>query len=139
MLLLRPKKSNGFFTVKNLTKEIKRVIATRPDWKLNKVVIPRDPKEPEKELDYGRAFFDLAQISFIDDIKEALEKDTVLSENVEIISFEVKDKVSNMLYVKGFALRGEKINQKDMEVDLRNFFKELNPTWNIISVYFKEL
>lgn len=138
MLLLRPKKANGFFNSKNLTREIKRIIAPRNDWKLNKVVIPRDPKDNEKELDYGRAFFDLTQISLIDDIKDALEKDATFSENVEVHSFEVKDKVSNMLYVKGFAKRGEEINEKDMEIDLRNFFKELNPAWNIISVYFKK-
>lgn len=92
MLLLRPKKANGFFNSKNLTREIRRIIAPRNDWKLNKVVIPRDPKDNEKELDYGRAFFDLTQISLIDDIKDALEKDATFSENVEVHSFEVKDK-----------------------------------------------
>ena len=133
MLLLRPKKANGYFNSQNLTREIKRIIAPRIDWKLNKVVIPLDPKDNEKEQTMV-----FTQISLIDDIKDALEKDATFSENVEVHSFEVKDKVSNMLYVKGFAKRGEEINEKDMEIDLRNFFKELNPAWNIISVYFKK-
>jgi hypothetical protein len=45
------------------------------DSKLTKVVIPKDPKDETKNLNYARVFFDLAQANQICNIKEILEKD----------------------------------------------------------------
>jgi hypothetical protein len=125
--MLKSKQNPEYFTVRNLQKEIKRILAIVPDSELNKVVIPKDPKDQTKDLNYARVFFDLVQLNQIDAIKEALEMDETFNKNVEVLTFKPPPKNVTMLYVKGFAKPGDNLDKMDTE--LKEFFQKLNPTW----------
>lgn len=135
-LMLRPKSTGvpaGYFNVKNIEREIKRILAPQVDFKLSKVVIPKDPKDSSKDLDYARVFFDLKDQRAIDDIKELLEKDDDFTKNVEVLSFRPPPRNSNMLYINGFVKKGE--SSKGLELEIRDFFSKLNPKWEISGVF----
>jgi hypothetical protein len=48
-----------YFNDKNLEQEIKRIVAVNPEYRFNKVIIPKNPKNESEELPYARAYFDL--------------------------------------------------------------------------------
>jgi len=137
-LMLEPKAglAGGYFNVKNLEREIKRILAPFAEFKLNKVVIPKDPKDQSKDLPYARVFFDLRQQTAIDDVREQLEKDVDFSKNVEVKPFNPPPKYSNMLYINNFVKRGE--SGKGLELEIKEFFRGLNPTWEIESVHIED-
>lgn len=110
-LILRPKSasvSTGYFNSRNIEREIKRVLAPYQDFKLNKVVVPKNPKDANKDLEYARVFFDLKEQKTIDDIKEILEKDDEFTKNISVDPFNPPPKYSNMLYINNFVSKGEK-------------------------------
>lgn len=138
-LMLKPKQADGpegYFSSKNLEKEIKRILGPFPDYKLNKIVVPKHPKDEQKNLDYARVFFDLRQHNTIDDIKELLEKDNDFSKHVEVMEFVPPPKYSNMLYINNFLKKGE--SSKGLELEMKDFFSKLNGAWEIESVYLDD-
>ena len=129
-LMLNPRPGqSGYFNAKNLEREIKRILAPFPEYKLNKVVVPKDSKDESKDLNYARVFFDLKQHNSIDDIRELLEKDVEFTTNAEVVPFNPPPKYSNMLYINNFVKRGE--SGTGLELEIKEFFRKLNPTWEI--------
>lgn len=140
-LLLKPKavitnselthnSQNSYFNEFNLEKEIKRLI---PDSKFNRVIIPRD-QNTDAPLPYARAYFDLENRDEIEFMKSFLEADETFRKNVEVFKFlPVAPSASNTLYVKGLTHPGEEV--EDLTYQLREFFKNMNPEWRILSVY----
>lgn len=112
------------------------MLAGSPEYRLNKVVIPNDPKDPKKQLEYGRAFFDLSELKLVDNIKEALEADPVFSKHIEVQNYTQQTANPNMLFIKGFTKKGE--SSKGLEGEMKEFFEKLNPGTEVCSVYLRD-
>lgn len=111
-----------YFNVKKLEEEIKRIVKVNQDYRFNKVVIPKDPKDGSQDVPYARAYFDLYMRNQIEEIKDLLDKDEEFKKRVDAMTYKpLYPNNSNMLYVKGLLKIGEP-SDPELNEELRATF-----------------